>query len=105
MTTVMILVITRMKVRSEKRSELSQTIVSLASSTRMEKGCRRCDFCQNIEDENSLFLLEEWDTEEKLMTHRKSEHFKVLRGAMNLLREPYERMLLTAFHPAWLDDV
>ncbi len=24
----------------------------------MEKGCKRCDFCQGIEDENRLFLLE-----------------------------------------------
>jgi quinol monooxygenase YgiN len=48
----------------------------------MEKGCQRCDFCQSIEDENRLFLLEEWDTEENLMTHLRSEHFRVLRGAM-----------------------
>ena len=59
----MILVIIRMKVLSEKRMELSQTIASLSGSTRMEKGCRRCDLCQSIEDENRLFLLEEWDTE------------------------------------------
>ena len=95
----MILVIIRMKVLSEKRMELSQTIASLSGSIRMEKGCRRCDFCQSIEDENRLFLLEEWDTQENLMTHLKSEHFRVLRGSMNLLREPYERMFYTVFHP------
>ena len=102
----MILVITRMKVLSEKRLELSQTIASLASSTRMEKGCRRCDFFQSIDDENNLFLLEEWDSEEKLMNHRKSEHFKVLRGAMILLREPYEMMFLTVFHsPEGMEEI
>jgi quinol monooxygenase YgiN len=37
----------------------------------MEKGCQRCDFCQSIEDENRLFLLEERDTQENLMTHLK----------------------------------
>ena len=101
----MILVITRMKVLSEKRVELSQTIASLSRSIRMEKGCRRCDFCQSIEDENQLFLLEEWDTKENLMTHLKSEHFKVVRGAMNLLQEPYERMFHTVFHPADMGEV
>ena len=95
----MILVIIRMKVLSEKRMELSQTITSLSGSIRMEKGCRRCDFCQSIEDENRLFLLEEWDTRENLMTHLKSEHYRVFRGAMNLLREPYEMMFHTVFHP------
>ena len=94
-----------MKVLSEKRLELSQTIASLSGSIRMEKGCQRCDFCQSIEDENRLFLLEEWDTQENLMTHLKSEHFRVLRGAMNLLREPYEMVFHTVFHLAGMKEV
>jgi hypothetical protein len=36
----MILVIIRMRVLSEKRMELSQTIASLPGSIRMEKGCQ-----------------------------------------------------------------
>jgi quinol monooxygenase YgiN len=91
----MILVIIRMKVLAEKRKELSQTIVSLIGSLRAEKGCLRCDFCQGMEDENELCILEEWDTRQNLNSHLKSEHFKVLRGAMNLLREPYEMLVHT----------
>jgi quinol monooxygenase YgiN len=101
----MILVIIRMKVLSEKRMELSQTIASLSGSTRMEKGCRRCDFSQSIEDEDRFFLLEEWDTQENLLTHLKSDHFKVLRGAMNLLKEPYERTFLTVLHPSGIEEI
>ena len=96
----MILIIIRMKVLSQKRMELSQTIASLIGSIRTEKGCRRCDFCQGMEDENELYLLEEWDTQENLMGHQKSERFRVLRGAMNLLKEPYEMTFHTVFHQA-----
>ena len=53
-TICMILVIIGMEVLSEKRMELSQTIASLSGSIRMEKGCQRCDFCRNMEDENEL---------------------------------------------------
>jgi len=101
----MILVIIRMKVLSEKRIELSQTIASLSGSIRMEKGCNRCDFCQSIEDENELCLLEEWDTQENLKSHLKSGRFRVLRGAMNLLKEPYEMMFHTVFHPAGMEEI
>jgi quinol monooxygenase YgiN len=94
-----------MKVLSEKRMELSQTIASLSGSIRMEKGCQRCDFCQSIEDDNRLFLLEEWDTQENLMTHLKSKHFRVLRGAMNLLKESHESMFHTVFHPAGMEEI
>ena len=86
----MILVIIRMQVLAEKRVELCQTIVSLIGSLRTEKGCVRCDFCKSMEDENELCILEEWDTRKNLNSHLNSERFRVLRGAMNLLQEPYE---------------
>lgn len=95
----MILVVIRMKVPSEKRLELSQTIALLTASIRTEKGCRRCDFYQSMENDNELSLLEEWDTQENLTVHLKSEHFRILRGAMNLLKEPYEMVFHTVFHP------
>jgi quinol monooxygenase YgiN len=96
----MTLLIIRMNVLSEKRIELSQAIASLSVSTRMEKGCKRCDFCQSIEDENRFFLLEEWDTQENLRSHLRSDNFKVIRGAMNLLKEPYEETFHNVFRPA-----
>lgn len=95
----MILLIIRMKVLSEKRMELSQTIASLIVSIRTEKGCERCDFCQSMEDENELCLLGEWDTRNNLKDHLESESFSVLRGALNLLREPYEMTFHTVFSP------
>ena len=101
----MVLIIIRMKVLSEKRMELSQTIALLIGSIRTEKGCKRCDFCQSMENENELCLLEEWDTRENLKSHLRSERFRVLRGAMNLLKEPYEMMFHTDFHPAGMEEI
>jgi quinol monooxygenase YgiN len=101
----MVLVIIRMKVLSAKRMELSQTITSLISSIKREKGCKGCDFCQSMEDENELFLLEEWETQEDLRSHLKSGRFRVLRGAMTLLKEPSEMMFHTVFHPAGMEEI
>jgi quinol monooxygenase YgiN len=94
-----------MRVLDEKRMELSQTIASLIGSIRTEKGCRRCDFCRSVEDENELSLLEEWDTQESLRSHLESDRFRVLRGAMNLLQEPYGMMFHTVFHPAGMKEM
>jgi quinol monooxygenase YgiN len=90
-TICMILFIIRMKVLAEKRKELCQTMALLIGSLRTEKGCRRCDFYQSMEDENQLCILQEWDTRKNLNSHLKSERFKVLRGAMSLLQESYEK--------------
>ena len=101
----MILVIIRMNAPSEKRMELSQTIASLIGSIRTEKGCKRCDLCQSMENEKELYLLEEWDTQENLIGHQKSERFRVLLGAMSLLKEPHEMMFYTVFHPAGMKEI
>jgi len=84
-----------MKVVAKKRKELSQTIVSLIGYLRTEMGFRRCDFYWSVEDKNKLCILEEWDTLENFDDHLKSERFRVLRGAMNLLQEPHEMRVYT----------
>jgi quinol monooxygenase YgiN len=101
----MILVIIRMKALSKKRMELLQTIALLIGSIRAEKGCKRCDFYQSIEDENELCIFEEWDAQENLKSHLKSGRFRVLRGAMNLLKEPYEMTFHTVSHPAGMEEI
>ena len=101
----MILVITRMKVLSEKRLELSQAIVSLCASIRVKKGCRRCDFCRSLLNENEFCLIEEWDAPEDLVAHQKSEHFRVLRGAMNLLEEPCNYTFHTVLHTEGMEEI
>jgi len=89
----------KMKVMSEKRKELSQTIASLLDPIRTEAGCKRCDFYQNEEDENELLILEQWDNEAHLQAHMKSEPFRVLKGAANLLKEPQKMMFHCDFSP------
>ena len=91
----MIFTTIRMKVFPEKRKELFQTLKSLVSSIRSQKGCRRCEFCVSAEDENEFCLIGEWENREDLDTHLGSELFKVLLGAMNLLKNPHEMNLYT----------
>jgi quinol monooxygenase YgiN len=100
----MILAIIQMKVLSEKRMELTQTIASLSDYIRKEEGCQRCYFCQSIGDEDQFFLIERWDNEKNLMNHLKSDHFRVLRGAMGLLKEPYEGTFHIAFQPQGVEE-
>jgi quinol monooxygenase YgiN len=101
----MIFLIIRMKVLTAKQKELSQTIDSLIGLIRTEKGCRRCDFYRKMDDENELCLFEEWDTQGNLKGHLRSGRFKILRGAMNLLREPCEMIFHTVCKPTALEKI
>jgi len=91
----MILIAIRMTVAPDKRQELSQAVASLVGSIRNVKGCHRCDFCRSLEDEDELCLLGEWERKEDLAVHLKSELFKVLLGAMSLLKSPHQMKIYT----------
>jgi len=58
-----------------------------------------------MENENELCLLEEWDTQENLKSYLKSEKFRILRGALILLKEPYEMLYHTTWHTAGIEGV
>jgi quinol monooxygenase YgiN len=88
-----------MHISPDKHRELTQTLMSLIESIRTEQGCRRCDLWQNVEDENRLCLLEEWASQADLKKHMKSRSFRVLRGAMSLLKEQHEISFSTLFDP------
>jgi quinol monooxygenase YgiN len=76
----------RMKVPTEKRKEILQTVKAILGPIRRERGCIRCNCYVDVEDESVLFIEEEWNTGEDLENHLRSDHFGVLNGAMRLLR-------------------
>ena len=86
----MILMTIRMKVFPEKRKELMQALESLANSIKVQKGCKRCEICVSADDQNEFYLIGEWENQNELDIHLRSELFKVLMGAMNLLKDPQE---------------
>jgi quinol monooxygenase YgiN len=55
-----------------------------------QNSCKRCDFCVSAEDENEFYLFGEWETREGLAGHLQSNLFKVLLGAMTLLKNQHE---------------
>jgi quinol monooxygenase YgiN len=86
----MILVTIKIDVRSAKQKELAQTLSALATRVRKEAGCVSSAFYSEVENENSLCVIEEWATQPELDAHLRSDNFAVLRGAVKLLNGPAE---------------
>jgi quinol monooxygenase YgiN len=99
----MILMNILMKVLPEKRKELIQALSSLVELIRKEKGCKSCNFYCRSEDENELCLQGEWETKEDMDAHLQSDLFKVLLGAMSLLKKPH-KLTFYAGTPTPLDS-
>ena len=75
----------RIKARPENRRELCMTISALLDPIRHEEGCRTYTFYGEVEDQNSLMLIGEWDNFAAWDNHLNSEHFAVLIGSLLLL--------------------
>ncbi len=83
----MIITNIKMTVPAEKRKEILQTIQAVTSSIRREHGCISCNCYVNLENENGMFFMEEWQTSKDFENHLKSNLFGVLIGAIELLGE------------------
>lgn len=77
----------RMSVPPVKLMEILQTLRAILGPIRREKGCISCQCYLDIEAENSIRFLEEWQEGADLEAHLKSVHFAVLAGAMKLFAE------------------
>ena len=86
----MILVIMKMTALPAKRKEFLQTVRALIQSIRKERGCIKCSACQDIEDENTICMIEGWETQKELDSYLRSDLFEVLLGTKIFLSEPCE---------------
>ncbi|MGW8187909.1 MAG: putative quinol monooxygenase [Desulfobacterales bacterium] len=91
----MVIIFIRIKVRPEKRKELSQTLQSIVEKMRKECGCLHAGFYQDTENDNEFLVVEEWATQKDSDRHLRSDIFTVLMGAGSLMRRPPETVIHT----------
>ena len=79
----------KITVPPEKRKEVLQAFKEILGPIRRERGCISCNCYVDIESENNIIFMDEWQTSEDLDTHLRSVHFGILIGAMKMLiKEP-----------------
>ncbi len=79
-----------MKVRPEKRDGFLKTVRSMLEPTRVEQGCISFYFYQDIEDQNTFTLMEEWETSTDYDNHIRRDSYKKLLALIELLSESPE---------------
>ena len=84
----MIVTTTRITVSSANRTELFQTILTLLTPVKNEKGCLGSHFYLDAADSNSAMLVEEWEAEVDWENHLRTRDCAVLLGAVSVLCRP-----------------
>ena len=86
----MVVATIKVLVPEDNLREMIQTLRLLLSPIRNQKGCLGSQFYFEIGDENTLCLIEAWETQNDLENHLWSDEFDILLGAINLLKSPPE---------------
>ena len=86
----MIIAILRMSVSSEKRDDAIRTLRLIMGPTQAQLSCISCRLYQDVEDENLVSLVQEWESREALETHIRSNDYRNVLAVMELASEPPE---------------
>jgi len=75
-------------VRPAKREELRRALAAWKGPTEVEPGCKSCRILQESDDPDSFCYEAQWNSEDDLVRHLRSDHYKRLLVLMDLGEEP-----------------
>jgi len=74
----------------EKRDDILRTFRSLPGPTRVAPGCLGCRIYGDMEDENAIIYVEEWQTTEDLERRLQSEQYRRILAMIEISTEAPE---------------
>ncbi len=71
----MIKVVAKSLIKDNEVEKVINLYDELVKKTRQEEGCISYELFQDINNENILTIVEQWESEEHFEAHKKTEHF------------------------------
>jgi len=79
----MIVLAVRFHIKPDCKEEALASMKKVAAATLQESGCVEYRFFADLEDEDKVFLFEEWESQEFLSAHFETEHLAAFRADMD----------------------
>jgi quinol monooxygenase YgiN len=98
----MVLSLVRITPNQHRWREVEDILISVAGPTMAERGCGRCEVLRGVRDE-SIVLLEEWETESDLLRHIRSSMYSRVLAAVEFSQAPPEISFYTVADKRGLD--
>ena len=80
----------RIEAPAGRRDEILKTLGSVLGPTRVLPGCLSCRLYQDVENTNTLVLVEEWNSREAADRRVRSDDYRKVLAAMDLANKPPE---------------
>lgn len=82
----MIIITAKCILKDNKKEEFIKVAQEMIEETNKEVGCISYDLYEDINDENIVTFIEEWESREAIERHNNSEHVKRIVPVFNELR-------------------
>jgi quinol monooxygenase YgiN len=69
------------------RAEVVRNLAAQRGPTRVQPGCLRCDLYRDVEDQETITLAEEWESQADLDLRLRSEDYRAVLAAIELSQE------------------
>jgi len=80
-------------IKEYKIDEFVDSLRTLVSGFRKEKGCLDYSVYQDFDEEHAFCIVSKWATDEDMQKHFLTQKFEVLIGAAKVLGETFEMMI------------
>ena len=84
----MVIFTLRIVTTPQSRVEVVRTLSAQLDPTRVQPGCLRCDLYRDVEDQGTVTLVEEWESQADLDLRLRSEEYRTVLAAIELAHEP-----------------
>lgn len=82
----MIKVVAKSEVKKGEKDKVLGMLDEMIEKTRAEEGCISYELYEDVNNPNIITFIEEWENEESLNNHIKSEHFQRIIPVVNELK-------------------
>lgn len=86
----MLKVVSRRTIKPENLEKVIAMYDEMITETRKEKGCISYEFFQDMNEENTIAMIEEWEDQECFDAHTQTAHFKKIVPQVGELQESSE---------------
>lgn len=92
----MIMSTMKMFVTDENKEDVLHTLTGILERIKVEKGCISYCLNRDIENANTLFIVEMWKDIAHFKRFQRSEYFRIILSVIELLNSPPELMIYSA---------
>ena len=71
----------------KSRAEVVRTLSAQLGPMRVQPGCHRCDLYQDIENRETITLVEEWESQAELDLRLRSDDYRSVLAAIEMAQE------------------